>query len=370
MAAMNAPLFEIDRPGLELEVNSYQPGLGLAWRQLFPLKYTPDFDLKGIEGDEGIPISADRVAFNTKAPKKTRKKVGTWSGTLGKIAVSREKDEIDINKYNDLQAKAAANPEDKATATYLVDIVYDDVKFCNDGMDYRVEVDSMRIGSSGKQVLSSKIDGDMAEQDEINFNVPEENFIGSTAKWDDIENADGLADIMKGQKIVGKKGGRKPQYAIMEQAAFDYLCSQKKTIKRIAGVVLKAVGLESIDDVSIDSINAYMRKKKAPQVLVVDTYVTIEHKDGSRETIKPWNENVCTLSAEPRLGYTYYKPVPMLKATDAIQTQGSYYKMTVYSDVNPMLEVTMAEAYVQPALAGRKSLVFINTMNTTWNDGK
>ena len=89
MAAMNAPLFEIDRPGLELEVNSYQPGLGLAWRQLFPLKYTPDFDLKGIEGDEGIPISADRVAFNTKAPKKTRKKVGTWSGTLGKIAVSR-----------------------------------------------------------------------------------------------------------------------------------------------------------------------------------------------------------------------------------------------------------------------------------------
>ena len=241
MAAMNAPLFEIDRPGLELEVNSYQPGLGLAWRQLFPLKYTPDFDLKGIEGDEGIPISADRVAFNTKAPKKTRKKVGTWSGTLGKIAVSREKDEIDINKYNDLQAKAAANPEDKATATYLVDIVYDDVKFCNDGMDYRVEVDSMRIGSSGKQVLSSKIDGDMAEQDEINFNVPEENFIGSTAKWDDIENADGLADIMKGQKIVGKKGGRKPQYAIMEQAAFDYLCSQKKTIKRIAGVVLKAV---------------------------------------------------------------------------------------------------------------------------------
>lgn len=369
MGNMNAPLFDLDQKGLQLEVNSYKPGTGLAWRQLFPLKHTPKFDLKGIEGDEGIPVSADRVAFNTKAPKKTRKKVGTWSGSLGKIEISREKDEIAINEYNDLQAIAAANPEDSATAKYLVDLVYDDIKFCGDGMDYRVEIDAMRIGSRGKQVLTAKIDGDMAEQDEINFNVPEENFIGATTKWDNAETADGLADIMRGQKIVAKKGGKKPQYAIMEQTAFDYLCAQKKTIRRVAGVVMKAVGLESIDDVDIDTINRYMRKKNAPQILIIDTYATIESKDGSQETIKPWNENVCTLSAEPRLGWTYYKPVPMVKATDAIQTQGSYYKMTVYSDVNPMLEVTMSEAYVQPALTGRKSLVFLNTMNTTWNDG-
>ena len=368
MGQMNAPLFDIDQPGLELEVNSYVPGLGLAWPQLFPLKYTPKFDLKGIEGDEGIPVSADRVAFNTKAPKKTRKKVGSWSGTLGKIEISREKDEIQINEYNYLQAIAAVS-DDPSTAQHLVDMTYDDVKFCGDGMDYRVEIDAMRIGSRGKQVLTAKIDGDMAEQDEINFNVPEENFIGAAVKWDNLETADGLADIMRGQKIVSKKGGRKPQYAIMEQSAFDLLCAQKKTIKRVAGVVMKAVGLESIDDVDIDTINRYMRKKKAPQILVIDTYATIEQKDGNRETIKPWNENVCTLSAEARLGYTYFKPVPLVKGTGALQTHGSYYKMTVYSDVNPMLEVTMSEAYVQPALTGRKSLVFINTMATTWNDG-
>lgn len=201
MGQMNAPLFDIDQPGLELEVNSYVPGLGLAWPQLFPLKYTPKFDLKGIEGDEGIPVSADRVAFNTKAPKKTRKKVGSWSGTLGKIEISREKDEIQINEYNDLQAIAAVS-DDPSTAQHLVDMTYDDVKFCGDGMDYRVEIDAMRIGSRGKQVLTAKIDGDMAEQDEINFNVPEENFIGAAVKWDNLETADGLADIMRGQKIV------------------------------------------------------------------------------------------------------------------------------------------------------------------------
>lgn len=145
--AMNKPLFDIDQSGMQVAVNSYKPGNGLAWRTLFPLKFSPKFDLKGLEGNEGIPVSADRVAFNTKAPKKTRKTVGSWSGKLSKIAVSREKDEIEINEYNDLQTLAAANTEDAATARYLVDLVYDDLDFCNNAMDYKVEIDAMRIGS-------------------------------------------------------------------------------------------------------------------------------------------------------------------------------------------------------------------------------
>ena len=72
---MNKPLFDIDIPGMQVTVNSYKPGNGLAWPTLFPLKYTPKFDLKGIEGNEGIPVSAERVAFNTKAPLKTRRTV-------------------------------------------------------------------------------------------------------------------------------------------------------------------------------------------------------------------------------------------------------------------------------------------------------
>ena len=81
---MDAPLFDIDIPGMQATVNKFQPGTGLAWATLFPLKYTRKFDIKGLEGDEGIPVAADRVAFNTKAPKKTRQKVGTWSGKLSK----------------------------------------------------------------------------------------------------------------------------------------------------------------------------------------------------------------------------------------------------------------------------------------------
>ena len=365
--AMNKPLFDIDQPGMQVAVNSYKPGNGLAWRTLFPLKYTPKFDLKGIEGNEGIPVSADRVAFNTKAPKKTRKTVGSWSGKLSKIAVSREKDEIEINEYNDLQVIAAANTEDAATARYLVDMVYDDLDFCNNAMDYKVEIDAMRIGSSGIQTFPASIEGDMATEDVINFNVPKENFQGVKAAWKLADDADGLKDLADAQEKIAKKGLKKPQYAIMEKSKFEQLIAQKSVARRLFPRAEQS--LITADMISLGSINSYMSGKGYPQILVLDTYSTIEKKDGTQETIKPWNVNVVALAPTPQLGWTYYKPVPNAQNNDALQVQSSYYKMTRYSDLNPMLEVTMSEAYVQPGLINRVSLIFMNTMKTTWNNG-
>ena len=368
--AMNKPLFDIDQPGMHVAVDSYKPGYGLAWQQLFPLKYSPKFDIKGLEGNEGIPVAADRVSFNTKAPKKTRKTIGSWSGKLGKFAVSKEKDEIEINEYQDLQTIAASNTEDKATAKHLVDLVYDDLDFCHNAMDYKVEIDAMRIGSSGKQTFSKKIDGDFATEDVINFNVPKENFKGAAVAWNDYANADGLKDIADAQEAIARKGGKKPRYAIMEKSKFQQLCNQVAVAKRL--FPLAKENTVTSDMVTLGAINRYMADESRgwPQILVIDTYATIQYKDGSEDTIKPWNENVVTLSPVPQLGWTYYKPVPKVQNTEALQEYGKYYKMTRYSDINPMLEVTMAEAYVQPGLINRASLVFINTTTTTWNNGE
>lgn len=367
---MERPIFDLKVADLEVEVNSYVPGNGLAWRQLFPLRYSPRFTIEALEGDEGIPVSADRVAFSTKAPLKTRKTVGKWSGKLAKYSISREKDEIQINEYKDLKLLAAAN-KDKAMAQYLVDMVYDDIKYCNQGVDYKVEIDAMRIGSRGLHTFPASIEGDMATEDVINFNVPEENFVGVTTKWSDATNADGIADIVKQQKAIVKAGKRKPMFAFLEDSAFELLLAQAKTIKRCASVIANATNLASSEVLSIESVNAYMRKKGYPQFIVMDTYATIEDKEGNHTTIKPWNEKVVVLSPVAQLGWTYYKPVPNIENTSALQVQGSYSKTTAYSENNPMKEVTLTEAYVQPGLINRGSLVFMNVDNTTgFNSGE
>ena len=170
--AMNKPLFDIDRKDLQITLTHYKPGNGLAWATLFPLKSTRRFELKGLEGNEGIAVSAERVAFNTKAPLKTRETIGTWSGKLGKISVSRQKDEEDINDYNDLKA-IAANADDQQAANDMLDMIYDDVEFCNNSMNIKNEIDCLRIASSGVMTFPEEIDGDNATADTINFNVPE-----------------------------------------------------------------------------------------------------------------------------------------------------------------------------------------------------
>lgn len=367
---MLKPLFDLDQTNMQAEVNSYKPGNGLVWSKLFPLKFTPRFDLKGIEGNDGIPVSADRVAFNTKAPLKTRKTVGSWSGKLGKIAISKQKGEEEINDYKDLKVISANNQLDKATAQYLVDMVYNDVQAVNDGTDYKIEIDALRIGCSGKQTFPASIEGEMATADEINFNVPAANFVGVTTLWSNAASADGIGDIVKQQKSIAKLGLKKPMYAILEASTFELLLAQVATTKRVASVLINVSGLTSTEVLSVDNVNAYMKAKGYPQFLVIDSYATIEAKDGTQTTIKPWNEKVVTLAPTPQLGYTYYKPVPLIDNTAALQVQGTYAKTTVYSELNPLLEVTMAEAYVQAGLINRASLVFMNTTNASgWNGG-
>lgn len=382
---METPFFDIDKPGMQATVNKFKPGNGFVWPKLFPLKFTRKFTLEGIEGDDGIPVAADRVAFNTKAPKKTRKTIGKWNGKLGKYAVSREKDEIDINDYRDAQTLANAsdaNPEEKRE---LIRIVYDDVSFCRTAMDAKVEIDAMGVATSGKQQFKPEIDGEMATADEINFNVPEGNFIGYGfadkkdkkgtalvvgADWGDSENADGLRDLKNAQEMIAKKGIPKPRYAFMEKNKFQQLMAQRATVRRLFPQVTD-LSVVSAEMITLEKINAYNAKAEHgyPHIIVLDTYVSIEHKDGARDTIKPWAENVVVLAPSTQLGWTYYKPVPMLENTPALQVAGPFYTVTRYSEPNPKLEVTLAEAYVQPALINRQSLVFFNTEAKDWNGG-
>lgn len=374
MADMNKPLMDIDQPSMRAEIESYEMGEGKVWPILFPLKPTSKFDIKSLAGKEGVPISADRVAFNVKAKAKTRKTIGSWSGKLGKISIERDKNEIDINEYQDLSAIVAALPEgsDNSAKQELVDMVYDDVEYVNVGMDTKVEVDACRIGSSGIQSFPAEIDGDNATEDIINFNVPAENFNGVAVVWSNHKDADGISDIATRYKAMRAKG-KHLRYAIMEQQAFEHLCAQEATLKKLSGynaLTGKSLILTQ-NSVTIEAINSFMISQGFPQILVIETEAGIEGDDGEVTTIKPWAQNVVTLAPTIQLGWTYWKTVPRVQNTDAVQAYGPFYKVTRYSQLNPMLEVTLAEAYMQCVLINRSTVNFLNTQYvSTWNGGE
>ena len=368
MADMRKPLFDLSQVDMQAELNSYMPGSGLAWPTLFPLRYTPTLDIKSLEGNDGIPVSADVIAFNAKAPQKTRKTIGTWSGQVAKVAISRQKDEKQIKEYQILRsyAQSSGNPN---VALQLVDMVYEDVQFCYEGVNYLAEDLDLQVGSKSAIVLKTENNNDVVTQNALNFNIPSAHKTGVKNKWSASSDSDPLGDIIAGQKAIQKEGFSRPMYAIMEQAAFDKLLMSEKTVKRVSPVVLTATGLASSDTLTIDLVNTYMRSKGYPQTTVIDSYVKREARDGSQTTYKPWAENVAVLSPTPQLGWTWWSDVPQVSDTDALQAYRENVKITRYSELNPMLEVTLAEAYIMPALINRQSLYYINTENTSWNEG-
>lgn len=368
MGDMRKPLFDLSQVDMQAEINSYALGSGLAWPTLFPLRYTPTLDIKSLEGNDGIPVSADVIAFNAKAPQKTRKTVGAWSGEITKVAISRAKDEKQIKEYQILRsyAQSSGNPN---VATQLVDMRYEDVEFCYNGVNYCNEDLALQVGSKAEIVLNTTNNNDVVTQNTLNFNIPTSHKVGVSTKWSVTASSDPLGDIINGQKTIQKGGYSKPMYAIMEQAAFDNIMLSEKTVKRVAPIVLTATGLANSDTLTLDQVNTYLRTKGYPQIIVIDSYVKQEARSGKQTTYKPWAENVVVLSPTPQLGWTWWSDVPQVSDTDAMQVYRENVKITRYSELNPMLEVTLAEAYIQPALINRQSLYYINTENAAWNNG-
>lgn len=370
MGQICKPIFEIDNASLEFELNNTQAGKNHYFRTLFPLKEVARFSVKTIEGNEGLPVAARRVAFNSKNPLFTRKEVGKGEIKLGKYAASREKDEIEIQEYRDLQA-IAAQTNDRAAATECVNIAYDDVRFCEKAIPAKVEMDAMGIGSLGKQVFNTAYDGDMVSQDEIDFGVPSGNFVGASVVWSDTTNANGLKDIADKAEAIAAAGNAAPKFCYMEKSAFKKLCAQEKVAKAIFPM-FKLLDIQTGGLVTLDAINNYMDKQGYPHILVIDTWVAYEDNEGNVTNVKPWNAGVVTLSLTPQLGWTYWKRKHVEEAEDkiSIEQNGEFYNITIQGERNPDKVITSGEAYAQCALINRRSLVFMNTANTSWNNGQ
>lgn len=370
MAQACRPMIDVDNASLEYELNETTIGKNHYWRTFFPLKQVVRFSVKTIEGDEGLPIAARRVAFNSRNPKYTRKTIGKREIELGKYAASRDMDEKQIQEYRDLQAIAAQSNE-PAVAQEMVNMAYDDVRFCERSIPAKIEVDALGIASLGKQTFPVSKEGDMTTEDEIDFNVPEENFGGVAVAWTDTKNADGIEDLMNWQAKVGKAGYGKPQFAIMEDKAYKQLIAQEKVAKRLFPMS-KFLDVYSSGMVNLQNINNYMGANGYPRILVIDSWVGFEHLDGTQENIKPWNENVVLLSESLQLGWTYWKRKHIEEAEEkvSIESQGEFYNVTIEGQRNPDLVTTSAEAYAQVGLTKRRTKAFINVTGSVWNDGK
>lgn len=363
----NKPYIPINGDEFAEFVNGFQP-TPLYYSQLFPLKPTNTFNIHAISGRGEIPIVAETVAFNSKSPLKSRKRVGEWSGNIGKISISRLKNELEINETIDGLYLAQKNGDVQA-AVEIVNRTFDDATFCINGIGNKIEMDALRIMSQGYLDLNESYDGKgKGSADVINFNIPSTQQTGVTKKWS-LDDADGLGDIIKVCQDMEEKDRQVPRYVFMSKKTFNVLINQEATKKRLSSALAIVGNLSAYASFSQQEVNSYMLKFNYPQIQIIDRRVMTESNAGVREIVHPYKDNVLLFSPTLQLGWTYYKRVPMIENTEAQQVYGDCYKLTRYSEQNPMTETTMAEAYVQSVLTNREDLAMLNIANTTWANG-
>ena len=112
---------------------------------LFPSKFTPTLTWKALAGEQGVPVAADVISFDSRAPRKTREIVERLQGDIPKIAIGRDKTESELNEYFQLQNFAQTTEG----ANALLDWAFNDVEFCFRGVNARLEWLALQAISQG-----------------------------------------------------------------------------------------------------------------------------------------------------------------------------------------------------------------------------
>ena len=165
----------LNEKDMQAVVNTYTLN-DFYWPNIFPTKFTPTLTWKALATKLGIPVAADVVAFNSKSPRKTRRVVERKQGDIPKIDVAYDKEETDINEYNNLLHYAGTDEGAKA----IVEWVYGDSEACWNGVNARLEWLALRALSTGKIVLDSTNNEGIVTEEAVTFLIPADQQSGSS----------------------------------------------------------------------------------------------------------------------------------------------------------------------------------------------
>ncbi|MFA6974000.1 MAG: major capsid protein [Parcubacteria group bacterium] len=327
---------------------------------LFPFKFTPTLTWKALAGEQGVPVAADVIAFDSRAPRKTREIVERLQGDIPKIAIARDKTESELNEY--FQLLNYAQTVDGGTA--LLDWVFNDVEFCFKGVNARLEWLALQAVSQGVVSLSKTNNAGLVTETAVDFLIPTGNKSGCAIPWATSATA---VPITKIKAIVkaAKAAGYPIKFILMNQDTFDdfLLCTQ---VIEFAATWLQLATSTSLEP-NLEGVNAAMARAGLPQIKVIDTYVNIEI-NGTRTAVNPFADHVAVFVPELVLGNTFYAPLAEDQVTESVAVKARRGATLVkkFSTEEPLTESTVGMANAFPALGLSSRMYLVDTKNATW----
>jgi len=331
------------------------------WPDFFPPQITPFLDYETLVGSEGKPVMADVVAYNSSAPIKRRPIVTTLKGDIPAIRISRPMRETDLNKYSIL--KAMANTEQKT----IMKLVFDDVKFCFEGVKARLEFLALRLLSQSYIGLSATSNAGIITTSNIDSQMASANKNCAAVVWTAaVGTTTPITDFITAQ-TEARGWGIKLKYALMDYTDWGYFQASTQVQNYCFGYLYGGTKVRLAPTLAI--ANTMLEGMGLPQIILVDQTLILENQDNTQSTVTPWVTGHVLFIPELAVGDMYFGPIatemnPPKQATLAKQENILIQK---YSETNPVCEWTVGEANAFPSWPSVNDCINLYTLHaTTW----
>lgn len=335
----------------------------LRYANVFPEQFRPDLSWKSIEAQTGATVAAAVVAFNSRAPRFGRPTPGKVQGDMPKIEGGRDKTESDFNEYRALMNSLQSVNNAIARGNVLQQVIdwrYDDQVFAVNAVRARLEWLSKRIASTGGYELTV-VNNEQGVQTttKVDFGIPASQIVDAATPWDQA-TADPITDIRNRTKAARAKG-RMLRYMFMEQETLDLMAGNEKVQKFAATYVANALGLEAIP--SLQTLNIALGQQGLPQIIVWDSYVSLEGKDGSQNTVSGWRQGNIAFTETPSLGNVQYtlSADEYVQAGVAQKTKSGIVLVKTWGIEDPITVITKGTAYATPVLNNSQNVHILRT---------
>lgn len=336
-------------------VNAFQPA-DLVYRQYFPLEFSLTRETKVLTLDTGAKLAGDFIALDSSIGIKGRETPSLLTVQIPKVGWADRLDESDIDLYHNLMAAMSYQGNTASTTAQMekqiLDLIYKQGTESVDGIHSRLEWGAKQIASGGqyKLTLANNAQG-VKTKNSISAGIPTANFKDASVSWATPATAKPLADIQAIQKIARGKG-----YGInfmwMTQEEFNNLAATTEIKEFCASVLMLALNKVGNLNPTVTDVNAALKNKGLPQIIIWDSYANIEDKEGNRSSTTGWNAGSVLFSETNILGATRYtNPVDSRVKSDAtVVAQNDFITVKRYAEENPPRVHTLSVAYATPVL--------------------
>ena len=320
---------------------------------------TPSISLNFTQviGRSRIEAAASVIAHDAAAPMRSRANLEKYTGEVATIAVKRGMNEQD---YRDFMTLQALNVDDQTKKLQMLQLIWNDVQFCGDAIQDRLDIMVCQALSTGKVIISSVTNPDGLIVDDIDLLMSSTNIKTVSVVWSDANAATmkPLTDI----KTVCQSGDAKGvtfEKILIPKALFYVLANSTDMKDALKGFYRLAAGTVNP---TLEMINQYLTANMFPVIEIVDVVKSIE-KDGVPSTYRPWKAANVSFVPSGKLGLIKNAiPIEKISPVSGVAyATANNALISKWSQNDPFQEFTKGEIKAFPAVDAIDSIFILTT---------